>query len=226
MEEAYTVSTIRGHVRQRKNEEPPVAISMVSSCPQNSGNATITIKNISNSSISGKLHFLVKERHVDIPWGGMDESECVNRGMIPGVNGESVTIAAGETLTKERSFTIDSKWEKDNCRLVAFLQKSNKEIVQGCRIKVDEGTPIVTSKNVKQNTISFKHSGRLLKISSHFQGEHKISIIDLQGRLLKQISLANVGQWFQIPDAISAGTYIVKIDVTNTAFTQKVIISK
>lgn len=222
LETAYTTSDVRKHVRQRKNSTPSVTFSMSSSCPGNSGKATITIKNISSRSVSGKLHFLIKERHVNYPWGDLRESDCVNRGMIPDVNGESVTIDAGESITKERSFTIDSKWKKDNCRCVAFLQKSNKEIVEGCRTKVNEGTPVMYQKTLTKEQVMVSVSQRAFKVHSLYKGNHTVSLVDLQGRTIKVYPLDVINQWITLPSTLSAGIHCLKIETNNKVFIKKI----
>lgn len=214
-------STIRGHVNQRKNTNPPVTITMASSCPALSGNASITVKNISNSSISGKLHFAVKERHIDHAWQDFKEVEFCNRGMIPNSDGESITLEPGASVIKERAFTIKSDWIKDNCRLIAFLQKSDKEIVEGCAIDVNEGTNVSHQKVLKENVVQFKYAANSFRISSHFLGRLSISIIDLQGRKLFQFSSEKAGEWIKIPDVLSTGIHIIKISSQGRVYIQK-----
>lgn len=188
---------------------------MSSSCPANAGTATVTIKNTSSQSINGTLHFLIKERHIDYPWGNMKEVECCNRGMIPDHKGESVTLAAGAEVTKERSFTIKNEWNKDNCRLVAFLQKSDKEIVEACRIKVDESTSINSIKTLKREKIIITFRQGSLKISSLYNGKYTVTLVNLQGRTMKTYVLDNPGEWINIPDVICSGIHFIKIKTKN-----------
>jgi hypothetical protein len=196
---------------------------MNSTCPQSSGATDITITNISGSDISGTLQVVLKERYIDHPWSSYNDVEFCNRDMLPDANGESISLSSGESTTKSRIFTINSGWVKDNCRLVAFLQKSDKEIVEGCIIGVNEGTPVVTTKKVETKEIILRNTNESLMMYSPYTGDHEISIVDLRGRNLAQYTLKNTHTWIVIPASISSGAYIIAITVNNKRTIKRII---
>ncbi len=198
---------------------------MRSSCPALSGSAQITIKNISNSSISGTLQFAVKERHIKHAWQNFDDVEFCNRGMIPNADGESVTIAAGESITKERVFTLKSDWVKNNCRVVAFLQKSDKEIVEGCAIGVNEGTPILVTEQSTKQSIRLQQRARDLLVYSPYKGVHIISVMNLAGRVLMQSSHRNNGEVIVVPSTVGVGLIVVTIESPVNTSTRRITVS-
>jgi hypothetical protein len=101
------------------------------------GQLTIKLRNTSGSPVSGQLHTVLTESHIYYPWQGMDSLHYVERNMLPNSSGEAVTIAAGDSLTKTRDFTISSGWVASHCDFVVFVQNnSSKEMYQGARIAI------------------------------------------------------------------------------------------
>jgi thiol-disulfide isomerase/thioredoxin len=125
---------------QRKAVANPIDIIL-----SNSGlnEVTATITNTSGGTVSGKLHFALIERHKAYNWQGMNELDYILRGMLPNANGVAVSIAAGETLQATRTFNIQTGWNRNECRMVVFVQGTNKEIYQGAEIDLPETIPMI-----------------------------------------------------------------------------------
>jgi hypothetical protein len=103
----------------------------------NSGNIDATILNTTGSPVSGNLHFVLIEDDKPYNWGGgLTEVHFVMRDMLPDASGESVSIPASDTIMRSRPFTVDGSWDEYNCRIVVFVQASNKEIYQGAEIGI------------------------------------------------------------------------------------------
>lgn len=98
------------------------------------GTASIKIKNTGVSSETGNFHFVVIERNISQIWQGMTEVDFVVRDMIPDENGAAINIPAGDSLVITRDFTIAPTWKLGSCQFVAFIQRSNKEIIQGSQL--------------------------------------------------------------------------------------------
>jgi len=122
----------------RKNNPSDLDISL--SCNydsvSNTGTVTAVVMNTSSTSISGRLHFVIIEDEIPYNWQNMNKLGFVERDMLPDANGEQVTIAPGDTIMRSRNFTIASNWNEKNCRIVVFVQASNKEIYQGAETAV------------------------------------------------------------------------------------------
>ena len=114
-----------------------IALSITYDTTARTGTLTIKIHNTSGSSVSGQLQTVLTEGHIYYPWQGMDSLQYVERAMLPNSSGEAVTIAAGDSLTKTRDFTVNAAWVASHCDFVVFVQNnSTKEMYQGSRIAV------------------------------------------------------------------------------------------
>jgi hypothetical protein len=114
-----------------------IALSITYDTTARTGQLTIKINNTSGSSVSGQLHTVLTESHIHYPWQGLDSLHYVERTMLPSASGEAITVAAGDSLTKTRDFTVDASWVANNCDFVVFVQNnSSKEMYQGARIAV------------------------------------------------------------------------------------------
>ncbi|MDO9069389.1 MAG: hypothetical protein Q7W05_13145, partial [Deltaproteobacteria bacterium] len=98
------------------------------------GTAEIKIKNTGAAMESVTFHFVVVERAIPEIWQGMTQVDFVVRDMIPDENGEAISIAAGDSLTLTRNYTIGASWNIYKCQWVGFIQRSTKEIVQGAKL--------------------------------------------------------------------------------------------
>jgi len=131
--------TYLNYFRTRMGVSSPltIALSITYDTTARTGTLTIKVKNTSASSVSGQLHSVLTESHIYHPWQGMDSLHYVERAMLPGSSGEAVTIAAGDSLTKTRDFTVASGWVASHCDFVVFVQNtSSKEMFQGARIAI------------------------------------------------------------------------------------------
>lgn len=114
-----------------------IALSITYDTTARTGQLTIRINNTSGGSVSGQLHAVLTESHIYYPWQGMDSLHYVERTMLPSSSGEAVTIAAGDSVTKTRDFTVAPSWVASHCDFVVFVQNtSSKEMYQGARIAV------------------------------------------------------------------------------------------
>ena len=131
--------TYLSYFRTRMGVSSPltIALSVTYDTTARTGQLTIKINNTSSGSVSGQLHTVLTESHIYYPWQGLDSLQYVERAMLPSSSGETVTIAAGDSLTKTRDFTVASGWVASHCDFVVFVQNtSTKEMFQGARIAV------------------------------------------------------------------------------------------
>jgi thiol-disulfide isomerase/thioredoxin len=119
---------VRNHLRANSSLDVSLAVTYEEF--DRTGTVTAKIKNTSVASQSGTLHFVIVESHIAYAWQDMDSLQYVMRDMLPDANGEAVTIAAGDSVTKSRNFSLPGAWNDDNCDIVVFVQASNKAIYQ------------------------------------------------------------------------------------------------
>lgn len=98
------------------------------------GSVQLKIKNTGTLLEAGTLQFVVIERAIPYSWKGMTMVDFVVRDMIPDENGEAISLAAGDSVVKTRDFIIDPSWQYGKCQYVAFIQRDDKEIVQGSHL--------------------------------------------------------------------------------------------
>jgi hypothetical protein len=221
-----TYAAMQQKIDQNKTVTAPVTISIVSSCPSLSGNAQVTIKNTSQAAISGTLQFVVKESGIKFSWQSQTDIESAVRALVPDQNGEAVTINAGQSITKNRSFTINSSWVKDSCALVAFLQKSDKSIVEGCISKLNNGTINIIEKAHKNNAYSLKNVQGTLMLSLPENGKGTISVLDVKGRELKSFAINSTGDWIKLPATDYHGIVLLRITIAQKEYTEKIWLSE
>jgi len=129
----------RAYFDQHKTVPSPLEIEL--SCTYDSasrqGGLSIKLKNTTGAAVSGQLQVALCESHIYQVWYGLDSVQHVERNMLPDAAGEAVTIPANDSITKDRSFTVDAAWVARNCDLVVFVQdNSTKAMYQGARIAV------------------------------------------------------------------------------------------
>ncbi len=226
LNEPYKYDKIKANVERRLAEPSPLAITMGSTCPQNEGTLQVTLTNTSQSSVNGTLHVVVIENKIPHSWSNQPSTEDCNRDMLPDAKGESITLAAGENITKQRTFTIKSNWKKQNCRLIAFLQKSNKEIIQGKEIGINEGTHCIQPQSTQTMNITVKSLKGSLYMQSPCLGDHKVSLINLQGQSIKTTRINSSQKWNSIPVEVAPGLYIIKVITNKYHYSQPIMLTR
>lgn len=116
----------------------PLDIELTLNYTPDRGTGTVyaNIKNTGSSNVTGTLQFVLTETDIPYNWQGQTILYDVVRDMLPNANGESVSIAPGDSLLKNRDFTVQSSWVEENCNIVVFVQAASKEIYQGAQIAV------------------------------------------------------------------------------------------
>jgi len=101
------------------------------------GDLSMVVRNTSSSAVSGQLQVALVESHIYYPWQGMDSLQDVERTMLPDASGEAITVPAGDSVVRSRSFNVSSSWVARNCEFVVFVQNnSTKEMFQGANAAV------------------------------------------------------------------------------------------
>ncbi len=131
--------TYRQYFDYRKTVPTPLEIdlSVAYDSVSRNGTLTIVVRNIGSSSVSGQLQVALIESHIYYPWQGMDSLQDVERTMLPNASGEAITVPAGDSVVRTRSFSINPSWVARNCDFVVFVQNNtNREMFQGATIAV------------------------------------------------------------------------------------------
>jgi thiol-disulfide isomerase/thioredoxin len=102
------------------------------------GSVRVILRNVSSRRVDGTFHFLIVEDDIPFDWQNQHVLRFVCRQMLPGPAGEAVGLEAGATTSLVRAYAIAAGWNRANCRIVAFMQGANKEILQGVEAALPE----------------------------------------------------------------------------------------
>lgn len=129
-------SSYEGDYNQRYSIPSPVSICFSGTHVGNDYTITVNVTKLANLSGSDpRLHLVLTESNIAVNWQGcMTEVDYVNRLMVPGSNGTTVSFSSGNTQVYTLTFTVDPGWNLANCELVAFLQdNATKEVYNGIK---------------------------------------------------------------------------------------------
>jgi thiol-disulfide isomerase/thioredoxin len=187
------------------------------------------IVNTSGQTVSGKLHFALIQRHIAYPWQSMTELDYVNRGMLPSAAGVDISLTAGQSYETTRAFTLQPSWNRDKCRMVVFVQGSNREIYQGAEISLPLVVPYLqlTSPNGGEMwAAGSRHP--ITWDGGYFSGDVKIEYSPDGGSSWEVIDAGaeNDGEYpWRLPEEISSNCRVrisdssgALIDVSDAAF--------
>ncbi|KAA3605337.1 MAG: T9SS C-terminal target domain-containing protein [Calditrichaeota bacterium] len=110
-----------------------------------------------NDLNNSRIHIVVTESlHYSSPPGSNGETEFPNAliKMLPDANGEGFTLAAGGSQTFTRTIPVDSNWELENVRIIAFVQdNASKEVKQAATVSFLGGTVYGTITDANGNPL-------------------------------------------------------------------------
>lgn len=143
----------RSWFNNRKVIAPEVEITITGDYNPSTGagSATATLLNVTSDTLDGICHFVICQRDTPYVWY-LDSLFGIERKMYPNYNGTSVTILPGQTEQVTQSFTVEESWERDDCYLTVFVQKTGatKEIAQAAEIDL---LNLVGVKEISESTI-------------------------------------------------------------------------
>jgi hypothetical protein len=130
----YNYSTFHGKTVVARNSPPGAQLSMAAALSDSAGTITISATGVSSTPTEGlKLFVVVVEDSVRsyLPGAYDTTFRHVMRQMLPGVDGEPVHLAVGDTVVKEYGLRFQSFWNRSMMGAVAFVQNSEThEVLQ------------------------------------------------------------------------------------------------
>jgi hypothetical protein len=115
---------------------PPVDIEL---SLETSGQVRVRVVNSSSSLVQGTLQIALVERHRPLEWRDMHVLDFICHAMLPGPDGQPVTLNPLGSFVSAQSFSVNLDW--NYCSIVAFLQTADKTIVQGAVIDIEDTFP-------------------------------------------------------------------------------------
>jgi PKD repeat protein len=136
----YNVYIIRVNNRMAIQTSYDIAISGYHS--DDEYHMTVSVTKVAEDDASSlKVRLALTESDIQFNWQGMTEVNFVNRLMVPGAAGTSVSFdSVGQTIDIPLDFTFNNvSWILENCELVAFLQDDgSKENMNAITMMVSE----------------------------------------------------------------------------------------
>ncbi len=107
------------------------------------GICTVTLSPETGVNGTYKLHLVLVQNGLHFNGNnGYPNHQNVMRDMFPSPTGTDIVLQEGVELIENIPFSIPSNFVQDNCRLVAFVQATNHDIVNAAQITLQEAWPI------------------------------------------------------------------------------------
>jgi hypothetical protein len=233
-------------INQRLTVPSPFTITMWGDWHPTAGTGTIyaLFRNDSTNALTGKVLFVVTEDSIFQPAPNGDQwHNHVARDYLPTAAGETVTIAAGDSLILSRAFTLGPTWNPHRIQFTTWIQDLNMqpdttiEIWQGAMLDIDElGIAEHTNTNVAGMNIRPVPNPCVNSTRFAFTlpaGErYQISFFDVSGRKVRMLAGTATGseehvEWNLANDTgsrVSAGVYFYQFLSASTQTTGKVVV--
>ncbi len=111
---------------------------------------------------------------------------------------------------------------KDKGELVAFVQKSTNEIVEGTVSNLNTGTPTVHT-NKKRDSITVLVTSDAIKIKTATPGRTFAKLFDRKGRELTALAADTKDGWVVLPKVHYKGLAVLRVKCGNGSFMEKVL---
>ncbi len=139
--------SIGGAVERITNMISPITITIEETRNGNDVAAKVTVSSI--EKLNGTLHIaVVEDVHYYASAGNNGEKyfHDVVRKMLPTPSGQAVNLTAGGSYSTTQNFVLDPEWTAEDIHIVAFVQASNKEILQGATTQQKEADILLTAR--------------------------------------------------------------------------------
>jgi hypothetical protein len=157
-----TYPSLLNYYNQATTRTPGVDLSLALEA---SNRIRVDVTNISGSTVQGTLHIVLVERFRPYAWQDLSVVDFICRTMMPGSNGQLITIAPSQKISSVQQFTLQADW--NYCSIVAFVQTANKKISQGALMDLESTIPSIQMQNAPATgTLWLKGSTHTLAWSS------------------------------------------------------------
>ncbi|MCD4650161.1 MAG: Omp28-related outer membrane protein, partial [Candidatus Cloacimonetes bacterium] len=132
--------------------DSPVSLSWSGNLSATTLNITVNIDrdmNMTPSTMSPKLHFVITESHIADNWFVMNEVNFVMRKMYPNQNGTDLDFNTSNNLQQNYQIQLDGNWVIGQLEVIAFVQNhSTKEVMQSISTSIVTFAPNAPPSNL------------------------------------------------------------------------------
>jgi len=160
------------------------------------------------------LFMVLTESHINHNWQNQHELNFVQRLILPDANGQIVDLVNNTNLNTAFNFQIDNTWTND-LEVIVFIQnKETKEVLNSSKLALTNTSGIETELANDSLTVYPNPATDFIKIKSPDDDTiQNIKILDLTGKVVKQVKKLDINRPISISD-IQSGIYLLVI--TNT----------
>lgn len=231
--------------RMQTAEQAPVTITMWGDYTASDGSGTVYVqfRNDSTATISGRVLMVITEDSLYYlgnngdPW-----HNHVARDYLPTHNGQTVTIAPGDSVVVSQPFTIQGNWDEQMCDIVAWIQDdilSNgvKNVWQGAQIPVTQlGIVEDESREIAvPNVMALPNpcvDGTEFSFDIPVGSEYRIDIFNVTGQHIKTLQGITSGthnsvRWNRANEdgmQVSSGVYFYRFESNATQISGKIVV--
>lgn len=202
----------RDSVNARALRPAPVTMTISGSynASNNQGTVTIQVRNDSSATITNsKVYICITEDSLyNVDANGHAWHNHMFRDFLPDQNGDTVTVAAGQTRSVTKSFTINGAWNETRCSVAAWYQQSGgiKDAFQSGWRKVMSLVPIEEMEPAPVTATPIVHLlnnpcavAARLQVELRCGASYSLTIYDNMGRVVRNC----IGITHQDRDVIS-----------------------
>jgi hypothetical protein len=124
---AYLTGTWRSSIVNEMNRPSPMTCTMWGDYSTGKGTGTVyaRFRNDSTATISGRIRFLLTEDSCYYAASNGDAwHNHVARDFLPDTSGTAFNLAPGDSVTTSRSFTVQSGWNQNQCKIIVWAQST------------------------------------------------------------------------------------------------------
>ncbi|MBN2464675.1 Omp28-related outer membrane protein, partial [candidate division WOR-3 bacterium] len=125
---SYNYSTFHAMTSAARSVEPGAQLGVSAALSDSSGRVVVRATGVTSTPTDTlRLFVALLEDSVRAYLPGATDSvfRHVMRQMLPGVDGEPVVLAIGDTVTREYDFQVQSFWNRSMLGVVAFVQNDD-----------------------------------------------------------------------------------------------------
>lgn len=234
----------RPFVENRMNQPSPMTVTMWGDYDQGTLDGTIYAQFRNDSpqpqAITGRVYFVITEDSLYFTGSNGDAwHNHVARDYLPDEVGEEITIAASDSTTLSRAFTIDATWVEDMCEIVTWIQnEGTRETYQGGKVNLLDLTSIEEDVSSELASRAVKPvpnpcvDGTQFTVSLPAGSVYEIDLYDISGRQVRSLRGAASQntesiRWNLVDDTgikVSRGVYFYRFVSDQIRTTGKIVV--
>jgi len=236
-------ATWPGAIEPRFIDPSPISITLTGTRSGNTlnMNAQIYAEMTVNSS-NWRVHWVVVESGISEPQNSPSGyvpfiHNFAHRAMYPDANGSPISISQGQTVSIDRTITLNTNWVASNCRVIVFVQNNTDKKIQNAEyidvtslVGVNDPPTIPTEFSLEQNYPNPFNPRTTIRFSMAKEELVTLKVYNMLGQEVKTLlnEVRRAGEHEVVFDAIDLTSGLYTYQMVAGAFrqTRKMILLK